>query len=93
MTSKFIDSNSQSAILYSLSLPLSWIVFDGQDYWIVYGSGSLGWNERRPYKGHTAGLRVAGAYIKLCIRDLPFLPGYGLPEQVAELWENVRRVH
>lgn len=89
--SKFIDPESKAAILYSLALPLHYIVYDGEQYWMVYGSGTAApWANRKPYKGHTHHLKLCMAYTKMLIPDLPFMPGYGTPETAHCNWGEVR---
>ena len=90
--SKFIDPNSKAAILYSQNLPLHWIVFDGAEYWMVHGVGQRPWADKKPYLGHTQHLVVSGAYTKLCIPDLPFLPGVGTPDETGMCWGELMRV-
>lgn len=90
--SKFINPESKTAILYSLGLPLNYIIFDGEKYWMIHALGENCWRDRKPYYGHVAGLRVAAAYTQMLIPDFDaaLKPGYGTPDQANDLWEKVR---
>lgn len=66
--------NALHVLLYSPNLPLHYIVFDGEKYWMIFPTPNhqqFGWGYRKEFKGAVDYLRVLPAYHALGLK-LPF---------------------